>query len=425
MNFRRLFSLSLGILSVLIVSGRTQRVLFLGNSYTSVNNLPQLLADCALSTQDTVIFDSYTPGGYTLQGHASDPAALAKIAAGPWDVVVLQEQSQRPSFPITQVEQEVFPFARSLDSIIHGQWPCALTLFYMTWGRKNGDATNCTVWPPVCTYEGMDSLLSLRYRMMADSNAAGVSPVGAVWRQLRQVQPLLELYQSDDSHPSLAGSYAAACSFYTTIFRKDPAQISYDAGLVANDAQQIRYVTKSVVFDSLMAWNIGRYDPVAAATAFPTPPYTVNFTNTSLHADDYLWDFGDGTTSTDVNPVHTYADSGTYSVTLVASRCSQADVFSMTVSTTSLIGVDEIEGQSDWMLYPNPIVNRGRLMCKRLMGTYRVICMDPLGRKVWDEEGDGKDGMTIVSEGLAPGVYRLVIFEEGQRAAVLNMVISQ
>ena len=193
-----------------IAQSNIKRALFLGNSYTYVNNLPQMVADVASSTGDSLIFDSNTPGGYTLEGHSTNATSLAKIAMGNWDYVVLQEQSQRPSFPINQVITDVFPYARFLDSVINAQNICAETAFYMTWGRKNGDASNCAVWPPVCTYSGMDSLLRLRYMMMADSNDAIVSPVGAVWNFIRQNYPLIELYQADESHPSVAGSYAAA-----------------------------------------------------------------------------------------------------------------------------------------------------------------------------------------------------------------------
>lgn len=89
---------------------------------------------------------------------------------------------------ISQVETDVFPYAHYLDSVINFYNPCVETAFYMTWGRKNGDASNCSFWPPVCTYDGMDSLLNLRYRMMADSNASILSPVGAVWNYIRKKQ---------------------------------------------------------------------------------------------------------------------------------------------------------------------------------------------------------------------------------------------
>jgi Zn-dependent metalloprotease len=54
----------------------------------------------------------------------------------------------------------------------------------------------------------------------------------------------------------------------------------------------------------------------ASTTTFCALPATVNFTNTSTNGNTYLWNFGDGDTSTSANPVHSYTSSGTYSVTL-------------------------------------------------------------------------------------------------------------
>ena len=50
---------------------QTKNVLFLGNSYTGVNNLPLLTYNLALSLGDTINYDSNTPGGYTYQGHST------------------------------------------------------------------------------------------------------------------------------------------------------------------------------------------------------------------------------------------------------------------------------------------------------------------------------------------------------------------
>ncbi|MBN4065707.1 gliding motility-associated C-terminal domain-containing protein [Candidatus Amoebophilus asiaticus] len=52
------------------------------------------------------------------------------------------------------------------------------------------------------------------------------------------------------------------------------------------------------------------------------PLITVTFTNTSTGADSFLWDFGDGGTSTDENPVHTYNDDNVYTLTLIAFNSS-------------------------------------------------------------------------------------------------------
>lgn len=59
-------------------------------------------------------------------------------------------------------------------------------------------------------------------------------------------------------------------------------------------------------------------DPVVAAFDYEvTDDFTVTFTNKSVGADSYLWEFGDGETSTDASPVHTY-EAGNYTATLTA-----------------------------------------------------------------------------------------------------------
>jgi len=89
--------------------------------------------------------------------HTTNATTISLIQAGNWDYVILQEQSQLPSFPDNDVATQVYPYAAALDSMIKASSPCATTLFYMTWGRQNGDAANCQFFPPLCTYLGMDS----------------------------------------------------------------------------------------------------------------------------------------------------------------------------------------------------------------------------------------------------------------------------
>lgn len=347
--------ISVLLLLSLLFYGQTKSVLFLGNSYTYVNNLPQLTANIANSVGDTLMFDSNTPGGYTLEGHSTNTISLNKIEQGNWDFVVLQEQSQRPALPISQVEVDVFPYARFLDSVINVYNPCCETMFYRTWGRKNGDSYYCPTWPPVCTYEGMDSLLHLRYMMMADSNNAVVSPVGSVWRYIRKNFPTIELYQSDESHPSAAGSYAAACCFYTSIFRKDPSLITYDFTINPAEAANIRAATKLVVFDSLLNWHIGEYDLSSEFIFEQLNGLTYQFTNLSQNASGQLWDFG-FTTDTAVNPTITFPESGDYTVQLFSyNNCDTAisDQLISVILTSEL----EVEDNKKVLFYPNPAKN--------------------------------------------------------------------
>lgn len=342
------------LMAVTATAQQTAKVLFIGNSYTYVNDLPTLTKNVALSTGDTLIFDSNTPGGSTFQMHTTNANTTGKISQGGWDYVVLQEQSQLPSFPPNQVNVEVFPYATQLDSLINATNTCAETMFYMTWGRKNGDASNCGSWPPVCTYGGMDSMLRLNYMQMAADNHAVVSPVGAVWHWLRTNYPGMELYNADESHPSPAGSYAAACSFYAAIFRKDPTLITYNFTIPDTDAIKIRNAAKAVVFDSLLTWHVGEYDPVADFSFQLAGSTTVQCANQSINADNYLWQFGDGDTSSLPNPAHNYTAAGSYTITLIASTCNRTDTFQQVALIDPLNGVSSLN-YANLTLSPNPV----------------------------------------------------------------------
>jgi PKD repeat protein len=296
----------------------SHKVLFLGNSYTGVNNLPQLVHDVALSAGDTLIFDSNTPGGYRMVDHSLDVTSQNKIMAGGWEYVVIQGQSQEP---ITNSSQFING-GNALYTQIKQYNPCAVTMPYMTWGRKNGDAANCPFFPEMCTYQGMDTSLRERYMFLSVYINGEVSPVSVVWNYLRQNFPAIELYQTAESHPSAAGSYAAACCFYTMIFKKDPSLITFDFGLNPADASIIRTAAKTQVFDSLHLWDFKKLPVSDFRYRIDTGINNVIFSPLSPGVrQTYLWDFGDGDTSSLSNPTHSYTANGTYTVTLTTTIC--------------------------------------------------------------------------------------------------------
>ena len=256
----RKFLILIFCFSNILGQSQTKKALFIGNSYTLENNLAQITASIASSVGDKLIFSTSAIPNYSLQQHSTNSTSLSLIRQGGWDYVVLQEYSQYPSEPLAWVESNVYPFARYLNNEINAYNSSAETVFYMTWGRKNGDASRCAVLPVVCTYVGMDDLTRERYMYMAQANQAIVSPVGAVWRYIRENYPSIELYQTDGSHPSAAGSYAAACCFYAAIFRKDPSLATYNFTIDPTDALKIRAAAKQVVFYNLKTWYIGVYD---------------------------------------------------------------------------------------------------------------------------------------------------------------------
>ena len=394
------------IICVKVTAQKTKRVLFLGNSYTEYSNLPQIVADIANSTGDTVIVDSNTPGGYTLEAHSTNATSLSQIKQGKWDFVVLQEQSQRPSLPIAEVQANTFPYARILDSIINKYNPCSETIFYMTWGRKFGDGEYCGTSPDVCTYEGMDSLLRLRYMTMAETNKALISPVSVAWKYIRQNYPLIELYNPDNSHPSLAGSYLAACCFYTAIFRKNPTLITNDYTLPPADAAAIRLAVKKIMYDSLLSWHIGEYDPITNFNFVVAEGNAVAFKNLSKNAMSYKWNFGDGNTSIEPNPTHTYATNGNYPVTLIATCCSYADTIILSVNATTIV-----IPSTGIKMYPNPIINKLTINVDKVD---RVAVVNSMGARYIPSYTKNGQSISIDFSTLATGVYFIELTTNGK-----------
>lgn len=330
--------LALVMLFATNINATTRKVLFIGNSYVYTNDLPNVLKQMATSMGDTLIFDQNTPGGFTFQQHSTDPTTINKIFSQQWDIVILQEQSQRPAFSPAQVASDTYPYAQKLDSMIRKNRACTETMFFMTWGRKNGDASNCAFYPPICTYEGMQQRLRDSYMQMTQDNNAIVAPVGSAWKQMRDSFPSVDLYVPDESHPSASGTYLAACVFYASIFHKNPMQTTFNNGLSTTDANNIKRIANRVTLDSFSKWNMyGNY--TYANFTKSVAGKTATFTNTSLYNTNNYWTFGNGNTSTVASPAHTYATNGKYQVTLTASN----GCFSETKKDSITIGAVNVE----------------------------------------------------------------------------------
>jgi len=187
----------------------------------------------------------------------------------------------------------------------------------MTWGREVGDPQ----WDSINTFYKMNDRLRLAYLRFTDSTEASVSPVGVAWRYIRDNHPTIQLYSGDGSHPSVAGTYLAACTFYASLFRKSPVGATYLSTLDASTAGILQNAAALSVLDSLDFWHLRSNEEVAIANfESVTNNLTVDFANTSWRYTESYWTFGDGTNSVDTNPQHTYASTGTYTVSLIASN---------------------------------------------------------------------------------------------------------
>ena len=347
------FLLTLLLISLSLCAQKKIKVLFIGNSYTYVNNLPQAIHDLALANGDTLIFSSSTPGGYTFQQQSAYAPTLSLIAQGGWDYVVLQDQSEEPSFPPSQVQTDVYPYARTLDSLIHAADSCTETVFYMTWGHQNGDPSNCAGYPQICTYSGMQDRLTQSYLEMGQLVHATVAPAGEAWRKIVSQYHPIDLYQSDSSHPTIWGTYLTASVFYEILFQKNVVGDTFiTAGIADSNALQLREAAHSIVADSLSKWLGNGHIPVASFT-YSTSGAQVSFTSGSINGETFSWSFGDNTTGSGSSLSHTYSTSGTYPVTLTVHDHCKTSVFSDSITVIVASGISE-QKKPTLNIYPNP-----------------------------------------------------------------------
>ena len=311
------------MLSNLLLAQDTLRALFIGNSYMGVNNLPQMVQDLSNSLGDVLIYDSNTPGGQTFQMQAANPVNYQKMAAQEWDYIILQGQSQEPSFPFDQVNSQTLPYAVQLADSAKAIQPCSQVNYFMTWGRQNGDPQ----WDSINTFDKMNTRLRDAYLRIADSANAAVSPVGVAWKYVRDNYPVINLYQQDGSHPSLTGSYLAACIFYSSLYHKPSTGSTYNPGIDLADALLMQQIASSIVLDSLSTWKLIHSDSTVQANAsYSSIPGAslLSFSATANQDANFTWYFPDMTIET--GPIIGFEyNLSTYQVMLIAEGLCDTD----------------------------------------------------------------------------------------------------
>jgi len=152
---------------------------------------------------------------------------------------------------------------------------------------------------------------------------------------------------------------------------------------------------------------------------------TVVFTNASQNANSYLWDFGDGTTSTDENPTHVYPwtpDSVLlYTATLTAyNSCGDNEFVNDGIRVGQLVSVSEIDLASMISVYPNPNNGVFNVVVKTdEAATMNIEVLDVRGSLVYTNSFgtvNGEVNRTINLEGAAQGIYFVKVTLNGETA---------
>jgi len=227
-------------------------LLFVGNSYTSANNLAVivegLLEEGAF---DSVDVSALTGGGLRFVNHLSrtqNNSSWSSAFSSFQNWTIFQEQSQIPGFPQTEAMWiESLDAFLSLDELVAQQG--GESVLMMTWGRRDGDSQNTWLYPD---FETMQELLQdgyLRYASTASSNTrkVWVAPVGEGFAQIKIQHPqqFSQLYTNDGSHPSYNGSYLAACILYSTLTGR--SSVGLQTGAPSNHTAIYQEIAEGVV----------------------------------------------------------------------------------------------------------------------------------------------------------------------------------
>jgi len=154
---------------------------------------------------------------------------------------------------------------------------------------------------------------------------------------------------------------------------------------------------------------------------------TVSFTNLSLNATSYAWNFGDGNTSSEANPAHTYTANGTYTIELTAINVCGASTLQQTV-TINTIDANEPAWLSHFRLYPNP--NTG-LFTVEMSGTpyeeVEFMLFNAVGQLVKRDVSDFGSGSLVRSfdYGYLPAAIYTLRIQAGASARYVKVAVQR
>ena len=234
------------VLPFLIFAGATNAiaggvsVLFVGNSLTEVNNLPevfkQLSAKSPLRLEVNV--QSITPGGAFLYDQWKRGQAVGLLQKTHPKFLVLQGQSTEPLSARQSFESSVRLFKAEADH------DGATTVLFATWARPSGDP-----YYKEATSGGspaaMQAKLNSAYASLAKNTGASLAPVGLAFERAQQDCPDIRLLNGTQ-HPSPAGTYLAAAVLFRAIFNASPLGSTYYASLPKETAIRLQRVADDI-----------------------------------------------------------------------------------------------------------------------------------------------------------------------------------
>lgn len=227
--------------------GAPKSVLWVGNSFFYYNNsmhghVGNLLSAAKVSgvrqTSATIsgsginwhdVSAHFKPGG--VGSYSFLPGNVVKFNTfdRPFDAVIMMDCSQCPIHP--QLQSVFFEYAKKHSTTVRSYG--AEPVLFSSWAYQDAPE--------------MTEQLQTQYIKAGKANNAQVIPAGLAFANSIKIKPDLNLYVADKRHPSLAGTYLAACVVMASLFKQNPIGNTYTAGLTPEVAQHLQRVAWETV----------------------------------------------------------------------------------------------------------------------------------------------------------------------------------
>jgi len=216
------------------------KLLYIGNSYTFFNNLPDTVTALA-GGSDGAPWESgrFLRGGAGMRTHFCDNLGLAMgrgrycaeldttrigqldklLEQGPWDAVVMQGQSM----DTVLTPDDFFAYGKVLADHIRAAGSPRI-LLYQTWARQH--------------FPEMQSVITAAYAHLATAIDAEVFQAGEAWKLACTERKDLVLHAEDRSHPNDKGSYLAACVLFKQLTGNTPIGLPWKLNAIRWDGVQ-------------------------------------------------------------------------------------------------------------------------------------------------------------------------------------------
>lgn len=389
------------VLSLLSVSSKgqdTTRVLFIGNSFTNVHNIPSLVSGLAAKAGLPFAYHMHAPDGMTVgdtsQGtnaHMNNPVVFDQIRKGNWNYVSLQDNQGRfvfgsGTFPDTNVSKVIRGHLKIRDSV-KAHNPCAHLLWFSGWAWKNG-------YPGISTTaQGLIQNIYQNYQYLKDTAGGVIAPIGISWERAMTAVPGTNLWGPDDTHQSLAGAYLSASVIFTSIFKINTELVFYDGGLDAATARELRRIAYSVVMDSITTTDLALITPVLTVTPTllaATPGYI-----------SYQWFQNGVAIGSGAANSFSITSEGCYYVEATDNNGCQSRSFTHCPATTVENTVADL-----LIVYPIPASNKINIIYNSGSIPYYISICDAMGRSVF--EGNANScSHTVDTRDIPAGAYVL------------------